>query len=81
MSRRRGALSALFALPALAAALCALPATAQSWKRVQGVDSTRGVYAVTMQGGAWYAVSDTLVYKSADGLTWQREHFCSYLAE
>src|SRR6187402_2472628 len=46
--------------------------SAQSWKRVSGVDSTRGIYAVTAHDGAFYAVSDTLVYKSVDGLTWQR---------
>lgn len=43
---------------------------AQNWKRVSGVDSTRGVYALARQGGAFYAVSDTLVYKSADGTVW-----------
>ena len=45
-------------------------ADAQSWKRVSGVDSTRGVYALARQDGAFYAVSDTLVYQSANGTVW-----------
>ncbi len=58
-------------LAMLAAVVWVSDAGAQSWRRVQGIDSTRGVYALASHGGAYYAVSDTLVYRSADGLNWQ----------
>jgi ligand-binding sensor domain-containing protein len=52
--------------------LASTAASAQTWRRVQGIDTTEGVYATAVQNGVFYAATDTLVYRSADGLVWQQ---------
>jgi ligand-binding sensor domain-containing protein len=52
------------------AALLAGAAPAQSWKRVQGLDSARGVYTTAVHGGIFYAATDSLVSRSGDGISW-----------
>lgn len=48
-----------------------LPACAQQWRRVGGIDSTRGVYSTAVHAGTFFAATDSLIYRSADGLAWQ----------
>ena len=47
------------------------PVAAQSWTRVSGIDTTRGVYSLATVGTRFFAATDSLIYRSDDGLSWQ----------
>jgi len=54
-----------------AVVLSATPAAAQNWTRAAGLDTTRGVYSLASHAGVHFAVTDSLVYRSNGGLSWQ----------
>jgi hypothetical protein len=45
---------------------------AQNWARVTGVDTARTIYGLGRHEGVRYGASDSLVYRSTDGLTWEQ---------
>lgn len=46
------------------------PTAAQSWTRVSGIDTTRGVYSLATVGPRFFAATDSLIYRSDDGVAW-----------